>query len=61
MKTHNHTLARHLQSVLRDPALYAAIMDLDNQSISDLSRDLRAALTVAHNVVFVRTHQESQS
>jgi len=56
-----NTLTAHLQSVLRDPALYAAIMDLDNQAISDLSRDLRAALTVAHNVVFVRTHQEPQA
>lgn len=55
----NHSIAAHLQQVLRDPALYAAIMDLDNQAISDLSRDLQAALTVAKNVVFVRTHQES--
>lgn len=55
-----NTIARHLQSVLQDPALYAAIAALDNQGISDLSRDLRAALTVAKNVVFVRTHQEAQ-
>ena len=54
------TPVTRLQSALADKALYAAIMDLDNQAISDLSRDLRAALTVAKNVVFVRTHQEAQ-
>ena len=55
------TPVTRLQSALADKALYAAIMDLDNQAISDLSRDLRAALTVARNVVFVRTHQEPQA
>jgi hypothetical protein len=53
-------LAKHLQSVLQDPALYAAIMAMDNQAISTLSQALQDALTVARNVVFIRTHEEAQ-
>ena len=54
-------LAAHLQSVLKDHALYGAILKLDNQEISELSQSLQAALTVARNCVYLRTHEESPS
>lgn len=57
----NPPLAKHLQSVLDDKALFASIMSLNNQEISELSQSLQAALTVARNCVYLRTHEEPQS
>lgn len=54
-------LAAHLQSVLKDQVLYASIMQLNNQEISELSQALQAALTVARNCIYLRTHEEAQS
>ena len=54
-------LAKHLQSVLKDQALYGSFLKLDNQEISELSQALQAALTVARNCVYLRTHEESPS
>ena len=54
-------LAKHLQSVLKDQALYGAILKLDNQEISELSQALQAAMNVARNCVYLRTHEESPS
>jgi len=55
------THVTRLQYALADNGLYAAILDLDNQAISELSQALQAALNVAKNVVFVRTHEEPQA
>lgn len=55
------TPVTRLQSALADNGLYAAIIDLDNQAISELSQALQAALNVAHNCVYLRTREEPQS
>lgn len=55
------TPVTRLQSALADNGLYAAILDLDNQAISELSQALLAALNVAKSVVFTRTHEEPQA
>lgn len=57
----NPPLAKHLASVLRDPTLFASILKMNNQEISELSQALQAALTVARNCVYLRTHEESPS
>jgi hypothetical protein len=55
-------LARHLISVLRDPALPGALAELSNQDMADLSIALKEAREVAQYVVWVRCHpEEAQS
>lgn len=54
-------LAAHLQSVLKDNGLYASILAMDSKEIAELSQSLQAALTVARNCVYLRTHEEPQS
>ena len=55
----NQPLAKHLLSVLRDNSLYGSIIALDSQTIAELSQALQAALTVARNCVYLRTHEET--
>ena len=55
----NQPLAKHLASVLRDPTLFASIIKMNNQEISELSQALQAALTVARNCVYLRTHEDT--
>ncbi len=54
-------LAAHLQSVLKDNGLYASILAMDSKEIAELSQSLQAALTVARNCVYLRTHEEQAS
>lgn len=59
----NQPIVQQLQAVLRDPTLYASILTLDNQAISDLFQALDKAATVCRNTVYIRTHwmEEAQS
>lgn len=54
-------LAAHLQSVLKDNSLYASILAMDSKEIANLSIALQLALNVTRNVIYTRTHKESQS
>ena len=57
----NNSIAKHLQSVLRDPSLPGAIAELSNQDMADLSLALKEAREVAQYVVWARCHPEEQS
>ncbi len=55
-------LAAHLQSVLRDNALYASILAMDSKEIAELSLALQATMNVTRYAIYTRCHpEEAQS